>query len=308
MGPIKKEPKKEELGQAANVVSKARIGRPGAAMNKPVGPVGKVDLTKKKRTLVKPDEGKGKEVEAKAKEAGKSKDVDLPNDTQPSAVEDSADTKKTASADQEASQNAPAAAEESQAQAKEREQPKKEPNEQTKPVEEAPANDTTTAPAIPVVDSEMEAAQHPRAASDPQPTSASQAESADQGMTNTFSTLSVSSSVSPPPSDMPDMETDNEEDSRELEGQPSTKPSSSSESFHRSLAPSPSPTPQPVKVGSDENPGQGGIPIIVDEVKDTKRFNEWGSREGGAISIPAPARSVSPAVSSPAGSQKKVPM
>ena len=305
MGPIKKEPKKEELGQAANVVSKARIGRPGAAMNKPVGPVGKVDLTKKKRTLVKADEGKAKEMGVKAKQQGSSKDVELANSKQSSAIEDSAETKKAASSDSELSQNALAAVEPLPTQVKESEQPKNEPTKQVTPVEEASANDTVTAPAIPVVDSGMEPAQHPRAASDPQPTSIPQPESADQGMTNTFSTLSVSSSVSPPPSDMPDMETDNEEDSREVEGQPSTKPSSPSESFHRSLAPSPSPTPQPVKIESDHDQS---IPIIVDEAKDTKRFNEWGSREGGAISIPAPARSVSPAVSSPVGSQKKVPM
>lgn len=308
VAPKKEAAKKPEVGQAANVVSKTRIGRPGASGNKPVGPVGKVDLTKKKRPLMK-DEGK-KDVEVKkdsdaAKES--TKDAESGKKQEAAAKESTAATEMSPPNEQE-TKDVSDPVEESRVRAKDSDRPTPDQTDKDGSAEAPSSEDNIPASAAPTELVESEPAQHPRAASDPQPISNTQAESTDQGISNTFSTLSVSSSASPPPSDMPDMETDNEEDSREVEGQPSTKPSSPSDSFHRSLAPSPSPIPQTetVKVESEQD-GQS-IPIIVNEVKDTKRFNEWGSREGGPINIPPPARSVSPAASSPAGSQKKVPM
>jgi len=130
-----------------------------------------------------------------------------------------------------------------------------------------------------------------------------------------FSTLSVTESLSPPPSDVPDMESDNGDDSREDGDQgPVTKPSSPTGSFQRSLAPSPSPIvvnniPE-VKIEPTEQVETE--PLIVREIEEPKRFSEWGSREG-AINVPPPStsRSVSPAASSPNATtpiEKKVPM
>jgi len=256
------------------VIAKARVGRPGAGLVKPVG---RVDLTNKKPGLQKQDQVKPA-ISAEQADEKKKKEASVEEESTMSSSKAPVDEDKPDSTSEIV---------EKQETALDEFAPELQEDSSTVHKVSAPAAES----------------QHPRSSSDPQA-------STSPSLPESFSSLSIAKengSISPPPSDVPDMTSESEEDSRDIDEAPSEKPSSPAQSFQRSLAPSPSP-PQEEKVKIQVNGEQVDDAPMLKEEETAKSFSQWGSREGG-ITIPQPPRSVSPAASSPGlAGQKKVPM